>query len=214
LNTNYNKHGKSEYHHSKHYNKELSKKRYSQNNNYYRNSNDNFCNNSYNRKNYSNKKCYFICNNENHLAFKCPFNSKNPNNKIKVIAKKFSQLNLREDELNDIEFCYDNDTSSSETETREINSIEVQSLGEESENEEIPEIPLYETNNLSLINGQYTPKNAGRITKSISRVDNIIDKIIPPIINKIVTNDENKEIIKQYIETNSCNCIGVPSLLL
>ena len=38
-------------------------------------------------------------------------------------------------------------------------------------------------------------------------------EIIPPIINKIVTNDENKEIIKQYIESNSCNCISVPSLL-
>ena len=213
LNTHHNKHGKSEYHHSKHHNKEFGKKRYSQNNNHYRNSNDNFGNNSYNRKNYSNKKYCFICNNENHLAFKCPFNPKNPNNKIKVIAKKFSQLNLREDELNDIEFCYDNDTSSSETETREINSIEIQSLREESENEEIPEIPLYETNNLNFINRQHTPKNAGRITKNISRVDNIIDKIIPPIINKIVTNDENKEIIKQYIETNSCNCIGVPSLL-
>jgi len=66
---------------------------------------------------------------------------------------------------------------------------------------------------LNFINHQYTPKNAGRITKNISRVDNIIDKIILPIINKIVTNDKNKEIIKQYIETNSCNSIGVPSLL-
>jgi len=97
LNTHHNKHGKSELHHSKHHNKEFGKKRYSQNNNHYRNSNDKFGNNSYNRKNYSNKKCCFICNNENHLAFKCPFKPKNPNNKIKVIAKKFSQLNLRED---------------------------------------------------------------------------------------------------------------------
>jgi len=81
---------------------------------------------------------------------------------------------MKEDELNDIEFCYDNDTLSSKTKTREINSIKVQNLREESESEEIPEISLFDTNNLNFTNCQYTPKNVRRITKDVSRVFNII----------------------------------------
>jgi len=74
---------------------------------------------------------------------------------------------MKEYELNDIEFCYYSDRLSSETEIREHNSIEVQSLGEESESEEILEILLYETKNLNFINPQYTPKNAGRISQEL-----------------------------------------------
>jgi len=50
---------------------------------------------------------------------------------------------LKSDQLNDIELYYDDDISSSETETRNINSIDAQNLKEE-------EDETYEANNLKM----------------------------------------------------------------
>jgi len=77
---------------------------------------------------------------------------------------------LKADQLNGIEPCYD-DTSSSEAETREINSMEVQNLEEDEEykiyeSKYIPEIHLYEIDNLNYVNYHYIPKKKKKHQKN------------------------------------------------
>jgi len=95
----------------------------SRNNNYhnnYNNNNNNNYNNNYNNNNRrirnqknnkinrnktkrNNERYCSICDKHDHFTRNCYFNARNPNNKIKEIARKFSNINLAKDTINNFE---------------------------------------------------------------------------------------------------------------
>jgi len=90
----------------------------SRNKNYHNNYNSNYNNynnnnrrrrNQKNNKNNRNKtkrnneRYCSICDKHDHFTRNCYFNARNPNNKIKEIARKFSNINLAKDTINNLE---------------------------------------------------------------------------------------------------------------